>query len=65
MMNKAPSIAQGIPKIRVCPDVFLNKCHSVLKALSKINAGKKIAIIPFGLSSLINTAAFPIKVRCL
>lgn len=50
MMNIAPRMAQGIPSIRVCPDVFLNICHSVLNALSKIKAGKNMAIIPFGFS---------------
>lgn len=60
----APKIVQGIPKIKVWPDVFLNKCHSVLKALSNISAGKNIAIIPLGLSWLIRTADFPIKDKC-
>jgi hypothetical protein len=48
MINRAPRIAHGIPRINVCPDDFLNKCHSVLNALSNINAGKNIAIIPLG-----------------
>ena len=48
MMREAQTKEDKTPSIKLCPASFLNVCHSVLKALSKIRHGKKIARMPLG-----------------
>lgn len=48
IITDAPNNDESTPIIKLCPAIFLNVCHYVLKALSKIRHGKKIARIPFG-----------------
>ena len=48
MIREAQTKEDKTPSIKLCPASFLKVCHSVLKALSKIRHGKKIARMPLG-----------------
>ena len=52
MISMALTKADGTPRMIVWADCFLNRCHSVLKALAKIIGGRKIARILCGFISL-------------
>jgi hypothetical protein len=59
MMIVALAILDNIPMIRLWGASFLKICHSVLKALSKMRTGRKIARMPVGLAELISSADSP------
>lgn len=59
MMRKALTKVDRIPRIKLCPASFLKICHSVLKTLSKIRTGRKIAKIPLGLAVLMRSTDSP------